>query len=342
MALYLIGDVQGCDSALGRLLDTLAFSPSRDRLVLLGDLVNRGPQSLAVLRRMIALGDAAACLLGNHDLHLLALAQGARALQRGDTLHDILHAPDLDALLDWLRQRPLALQQHGVLMVNAGVLPQWTAAQTLQLAAEVEAVLRGSDWADFLPPGACRAWIADSEKRPQRAQFLPDLQPATSKSDRLLGRPKAKTRPSEDSGHRAAGERGGHFIHQMYGNQPDQWHDGVQGAARLRVIVNALTRLRFCSADGCMEFATKDRADDGAPPGYLPWFDVPGRRSASAVIAFGHWSALGWLNRPDVMGLDTGCVWGGCLSAVRLGANAHERELIQVRCEQSRTPGTAT
>ncbi|MDR1969628.1 MAG: symmetrical bis(5'-nucleosyl)-tetraphosphatase [Burkholderiaceae bacterium] len=276
MALYLIGDVQGCDQALGRLLDSIAFSPSRDRLVLLGDLVNRGPQSLAVLRRMMALGDAAACLLGNHDLHLLALAQGARTPHHGDTLHDILHAADRDALLDWLRRRPLALQQHGVLMVHAGVLPQWTAAQTLRLAAEVETVLRSADWVVFM--------------------------------------------------------------HQMYGNQPDQWHDGLQDVARLRLIVNALTRLRFCSADGRMEFVTKDRAADGAPPGYLPWFDVPGRRTAGDVIAFGHWSALGWLNRPDVMGLDTGCVWGGCLSAVRLGANAHEREQIQVRCEQWRAP----
>jgi bis(5'-nucleosyl)-tetraphosphatase (symmetrical) len=280
MALYLIGDVQGCDSALGRLLNTIDFSPSRDRLVLLGDLVNRGPQSLAVLRRMMSLGDAAVCLLGNHDLHLLALSQGARALHRDDTLHDILHAPDRDALLDWLRQCPLAIQQHDVLMVHAGVLPQWTATQTLRLAAEVETVLRGRDWAVFM--------------------------------------------------------------HQMYGNQPDQWHDSLQGTVRLRLIVNALTRLRFCSAEGRMEFATKDRAADGAPPGYLPWFDVPGRRTASDVIAFGHWSALGWLNRPDVMGLDTGCIWGGCLSAVRLGMNAHERELIQIRCDQSRAPGVAT
>ena len=279
MALYLIGDVQGCDAALGRLLDDIAFSPSRDRLVLLGDLVNRGPQSLAVLRRLTALGDAAACLLGNHDLHLLALSQGARAPHRGDTVGDILAAPKRAALLDWLRHRPLALRQHGVLMVHAGVLPQWSAQQTLRLAAEVQTTLRGADWAVFL--------------------------------------------------------------HQMYGNQPDQWHDGLQGAARLRVIVNALTRLRFCSADGRMEFDTRDRAADGAPPGYLPWFDVPGRRTAGDVVAFGHWSTLGWLERPDLISLDTGCVWGGYLSAVRLGAGPRERELIQVRCEQARRPAAA-
>ena len=278
MALYLIGDVQGCDTALGRLLDEIAFSPSRDRLVLLGDLVNRGPESLAVLRRMAALGDAAACLLGNHDLHLLVVSQGVRRPHRTDTLGDILAAPDRDALLVWLRHRPLALHERGVLMVHAGVLPQWSAARTLQLAAEVETVLRGADWHVFM--------------------------------------------------------------HQMYGNQPDEWHDGLQGAARLRVIVNALTRLRLCSAVGRLEFDTTDSSGvDGAPPGFMPWVDVPGRQTADDVIAFGHWSTLGWLERPDLLSLDTGCVWGGCLSAARIGADARDRELIQVRCPQARKPG---
>lgn len=276
MSLYLIGDVQGCDAALGRLLAEIAFSPSRDRLVLLGDLVNRGPASLAVLRRLMALGDAAACLLGNHDLHLLAVSQGVRKLHRSDTLGDILAAPDRAALIDWVRQRPLALHERGVLMVHAGVLPQWSVARTLALAAEVQQVLRGADWAVFLA--------------------------------------------------------------QMYGNEPDAWADGLQGAARLRVIVNALTRLRFCSADGRMEFATKEGAG-AAPAGCMPWFDVPGRRSARDVVAFGHWSTLGWLARPDILPLDTGCVWGGCLSAVRLGATPAERELIQVHCEQAQVPG---
>ena len=276
MALYLIGDVQGCDAALARLLEKIDFSPSRDRLVLLGDLVNRGPASLAVLRRMAALGDAATCLLGNHDLHLLAVSQGVRQPHRSDTVGDILAAADRDALLDWLRHRPLAWRERGVLMVHAGVLPQWTAEQTMQLAAEVEIVLRGADWAVFM--------------------------------------------------------------HQMYGNQPDQWHDGLQGAARLRVTINALTRLRFCSADGRMEFDTKDRAADGAPPGYMPWFDVPGRQTAHEVVAFGHWSTLGWLARPDLISLDTGCVWGGALSAARLGRSPRDRELIQVACDQAQTP----
>ena len=277
MALYLIGDVQGCDAALGRLLDEIGFSPSRDLMVLLGDLVNRGPQSLAVLRRMMALGEAARCLLGNHDLHLLAVSQGVRKPHRSDTVGDILTSPDRAALLDWLRHRPMALQEAGVLLVHAGVLPQWTAAKTLGLAAEVETVLRGGDWSVFM--------------------------------------------------------------HQMYGNEPDVWSEGLQGFARLRVIVNALTRLRFCSAEGRMEFDIKDGAANAAPPGFMPWFDVPGRRTAADVVAFGHWSTLGWLNRPDLISLDTGCVWGGCLSAVRLGPGLDQRELIQVRCEQAQVPG---
>jgi bis(5'-nucleosyl)-tetraphosphatase (symmetrical) len=276
MALYLIGDIQGCDAALGRLLDAIAFSPSRDRLVLLGDLVNRGPDSLAVLRRVMALQDAAACLLGNHDLHLLALAQGIRQPHRGDTLADILHAPDRAAMLDWLRLRPLALHEAGVLMVHAGVLPQWTAAQTLALAHEVEDALRGPDW---------RAFMAV-----------------------------------------------------MYGNQPDRWDDALCGPGRWRVIVNALTRLRFCTPDGRMDFEVKDGTND-PPPGLLPWFDVPERRTRDSVIAFGHWSTLGWLSRADVLGLDTGCVWGGCLTAVRLGATPQARERFQVRCPQAQKPG---
>ena len=276
MALYLIGDVQGCDAALGRLLDEIAFSPSRDRLALLGDLVNRGPASLAVLRRVMALQDAAACVLGNHDLHLLAVAQGIRKPHRSDTLESILNAPDRAALLDWVRQRPLALHEAGVLMVHAGVLPQWTAQQTLALAREVQDALRSPDW--------------------------------------------------------------GAFLAVMYGNEPDRWDDALRGPGRLRVIVNALTRLRFCTPDGRMDFKAKDGADD-PPPGLLPWFDVPQRRTRDAVIAFGHWSTLGWFSRADVLGLDTGCLWGGCLTAVRLGATPQERERFQVRCPQTQKPG---
>ncbi len=275
MAVYLIGDVQGCDEALGRLLHTIDFSPSRDTLYLLGDLVNRGPDSVAVLRRLMALDGAAQCVLGNHDLHALAVAAGVRRPSRMDTLQGLLQADDRERLLGWLRQQAMALQAHGVLMVHAGVLPQWSAADTLACAAELQAVLRGPDWIGFL------------------------------------------------------GE--------MYGNEPARWEDSLRGIARLRVIVNALTRLRFCAADGTMEFATKEGAD-GAPAGYMPWFDVPGRRTAGDVVAFGHWSTLGWLGRSDVLALDTGCVWGGCLTALRLRSDgAHER--IEVRCPQAQVPG---
>ena len=280
MALYCIGDIQGCDAALGRLLDTIGFSPSRDTVYLLGDLVNRGPDSAAVLRRCMRHGDAIRCLLGNHDLHLLAAAHGARKPSRRDTLGTVLDAPDRAALLDWVRQQPLArTHTHAgqtLLMVHAGVLPTWTAAETLAYADEVHAVLRGPD--------------------------LPD------------------------------------FLHAMYGNIPDRWSDALTGTDRLRVIVNALTRLRFCSADGVMDFESTESAS-AAPPGLMPWFDVQGRRTAGTLMAFGHWSTLGWLNRSDLLGLDTGCVWGGCLSAVRFGATLAERELLQVHCEQAQAPG---
>jgi len=273
MGLYLIGDVQGCDAPLGRLLEKIEFSPSRDTLYLLGDLVNRGPESGAVVRRLMRYGDSVKCLLGNHDLSLLAVAHGRRAPHRNDTMDKILMAPDRGELLEWLRQQRMAIRTHGLLMVHGGVLPQWDATQTMLLASEVERVLRGPDLVDFLS--------------------------------------------------------------QMYGNEPAQWDDSLAGADRLRVIVNALTRLRFCTPEGVMDLKASGGLKD-APPGYLPWFDVPGRKSAGTPIAFGHWSTLGYLQRPDIISLDTGCVWGGCLSALRLGAQGHE--LIQVKCEQAQAP----
>lgn len=276
MALYCIGDLQGCDAPLARLLAEIDFSPSRDTLYFLGDLVNRGPDSAAVLRRLMACGDAARCLLGNHDLHLLALAFGIRPLLKHDTVGDVLDAPDREAMVGWLRQQRMAMHEHGCLMVHAGVLPQWTAAQTMALAAEVEAVLRGPELADFL--------------------------------------------------------------RQMYGDEPRQWQDGLSGIARLRVVVNALTRLRFCTPEGAMEFTAKESVGT-APVGHVPWFDANDRQTAGITVAFGHWSTLKPMDRPGLLALDTGCVWGGCLSAWRLAENGQPGALVQVTCPQEQKPG---
>ena len=271
--IHLVGDVQGCAEPLERLLREIDFSPSRDRLVMLGDLVNRGPASLAVLQRLAAFGESAVCLLGNHDLHLLAVAHGVRQPRRGDTVADVLSAPDAAAWIEWLRAQPLAHAEAGWLCVHAGVVPQWDAAQTLKLAGEVQALLRGPGLPEFLP--------------------------------------------------------------QMYGDEPHAWSDALPGPARWRFIINALTRLRFCSDGGVLDFKTKEGAD-GAPPGFKPWFDVPTRRTAGVPIAFGHWSTLGLVNRPDLLAIDTGCVWGGALTAVRVDGG--RREVVQVRCEAAQRP----
>jgi bis(5'-nucleosyl)-tetraphosphatase (symmetrical) len=264
---YLIGDVQGCCDALDRLLVKIDFSPSRDRVYVLGDLVNRGPQSLETLRRLRGFGTSATCLLGNHDLNLLAVAQGVRKPHRGDTLTEILEAPDRTEWLDWLRGRRMAVFEHGWLMLHAGVVPQWDRAQTLALAAEVEALLQGDGLADFLP--------------------------------------------------------------QMYGDQPARWDDALVGAARWRFIINVLTRVRFVAADGTLDLVTKDGVG-AAPAGFKPWFEASGRRTADTPIAFGHWATLGLINRADLIALDTGCVWGRQLSAMRIDDG--RRELIQVEC----------
>lgn len=244
-------------------------------MLFVGDLINRGPDSLEALRRVAALADGGGgdALLGNHDLHLLAVAVGAQKMARSDTLDAILAAPGRDKLIDWLRHRPLAMMAEGHLLVHAGVAPQWDAAQAMALAAEVEAVLRGPGWIDFL--------------------------------------------------------------RQMYGNEPARWDDKLTGIARLRCIVNAFTRMRLCAPDGTMDFKEKESA--GAPPGsdLLPWFDLPGRRSAGTTVVFGHWSALGLLLREDVVGLDSGCVWGGKLSALCL----NDRSLLQVDCPEYKAPG---
>jgi bis(5'-nucleosyl)-tetraphosphatase (symmetrical) len=259
---WAVGDLQGC---LDSLIDLKASLPGDARLWLVGDLVNRGPRSLASLRWAMSQGDEIVTVLGNHDLHLLAVATGIRNPQRGDTLDEILAAPDRDALIDWVRTRPLAHFQHGWLMVHAGLLPQWSVERALELAAEVQEVLSGPRWVDFL--------------------------------------------------------------REMYGNEPARWSDSLRGSDRLRIIVNALTRLRYCSADGTMDFKAK-QGPGAASPGLLPWFDLPDRRSAGCPIVFGHWSSLGFLDRPDLLALDTGCVWGGTLTAVRLS----DRKTVQANC----------
>ncbi|MFZ2652970.1 MAG: symmetrical bis(5'-nucleosyl)-tetraphosphatase [Burkholderiaceae bacterium] len=269
---YLVGDVQGCCDAFRRLLAQLDFSASRDRLYVLGDLVNRGPQSLATLQLLRSFGDSALCLLGNHDLHLLAVAFGGRRLHRSDSFSDILTAPDAQAWIDWLRQQRLAADEQGWLMVHAGVAPQWDAATTLALAGEVQTMLRSSALSEFM--------------------------------------------------------------HTMYGDEPSRWDTGLQGHRRLRFIVNALTRIRFVGADGTLDLNNSAQA---APPGWVPWFDAPGRRTLGTRIAFGHWSSLGLVNRPDLLGLDTGCVWGGRLTAVRIDGG--RREVVQVECEAAQQPG---
>jgi bis(5'-nucleosyl)-tetraphosphatase (symmetrical) len=265
---YVVGDVQGCCDALDRLLEQIGFSPSRDHLVVLGDLINRGPQNIATLQRLRGLGASATCLLGNHDLHLLAVAAGVRPAHRSDTLQALLASPARNAWLQWLRQGKLADRAHGWLLVHAGVLPQWDAEQTLALAAEVEALLRSDEFDAFLP--------------------------------------------------------------RLYGNTPPRWDDTLRGDDRWRVIINALTRLRFCTEDGTMEFKVKDAAA-AAPPGYAPWFRIASRRSAGTPVAFGHWSTLGLIDQPDLLSLDTGCVWGGSLSAARIDGG--RREVFQVPCK---------
>jgi bis(5'-nucleosyl)-tetraphosphatase (symmetrical) len=283
MSTYVIGDLQGCEQQTQALLQQIeaaaALEGNPAKILFAGDLINRGPASLACLRRVYAMRNvantAADTVLGNHDLHLLAVAQGIQKLHRTDTLSDILAAPDCGELLDWLRRRPLAIFEQGHLLVHAGVLPQWSVQQTLSLANEVETVLRGPDWVDFL--------------------------------------------------------------REMHGNAPAQWNDDLRGVARLRCIVNGLTRLRFCNADGVMDFEAKEGSAPQSP-GYMPWFEVPDRQSQDVTVVFGHWSALGLVLRPNLIGLDSGCVWGGKLTAVRLA----DRALFQVACPQYQAPGAAS
>ncbi|KWB63520.1 symmetrical bis(5'-nucleosyl)-tetraphosphatase [Burkholderia ubonensis] len=270
-----IGDIQGCHSSFRQLTEKLAAPPDT-QFWIAGDVVNRGPASLAALRELVDLGPRATLVLGNHDLHLLAVAAGIRTERPGDTIGEILDAPDAEALLEWVRHRPFAHFEHGMLLVHAGVLPQWDVTLALELADELQRALRAPDWRDTLS--------------------------------------------------------------HLYGNEPNQWHPNLKKRDRMRVAFNAFTRIRFCTPDGAMEFRTSG-GPASAPPGYLPWFDVPGRRTEDVTVVFGHWAALGLMLRDNVIALDSGCVWGNQLSAVRLTADPAGRTVTQVQCEACRTPG---
>lgn len=265
MATYAIGDLQGCFAPLQKLLRQFNFEPAQDKLWFVGDLVNRGEDSLACLRFVKSLGDRAVSVLGNHDLHLLCVAAGVAEGYRGDTLGDILAAPDRDELLQWLRHRPLLHHEQGYTLVHAGLLPHWNLGQATQLAREAEQALRSEN-------------------------------------------------------HKA-------FFQAMYGNSPDSWNENLAGHDRLRVIINSFTRLRFCSADGKMDFDHKGGIDK-TPSGFYPWFQVPDRASENEIIICGHWSALGLRVEKNLVALDSGCLWRSALSAFRL----EDRAVFSVSC----------
>jgi bis(5'-nucleosyl)-tetraphosphatase (symmetrical) len=262
------GDLQGCLTPFRELLAKAAPSANTP-LWFAGDLINRGPDSLETLREVMAMGDRAVAVLGNHDLHLLSVSAGIRKSKKGDTIDDILKAPDAEDLLYWVRHRPIAHYENGMLLVHAGVLPQWDVDLTLELSHDLERALRRDNWKETL-----------------------------------------------------AG---------LYGNAPNRWSEDLKGIERLRVTCSALTRMRFCNRDGAMDFTTSGGLDS-APPDFMPWFDVPGRKTEDITVVFGHWAALGLTLRKNLIGLDSGCVWGARLSAVSLEADPYQRVLTQVAC----------
>lgn len=277
MATYAIGDIQGCYDELRRLLDAIGFDPLKDRLWCVGDLVNRGPDSLSVLRFIRALGPQAVVVLGNHDLHLLALAAGNPKHGKKSTLDEVLAAPDRDELIHWLRYRPVmhVSEKKGFALIHAGLPPQWDLAQAQACARELEGVLRGPDHREFL--------------------------------------------------------------YAMYGNEPARWSADLTGIERLRFITNCFTRLRYCTTDGALRLNDKG-ALGSQPKGVLPWYAVPNRATARERIIFGHWSTLGYRNEHNTWSLDSGCLWGGSLTALRV----HLRKRIkvfQLPCAGYVTPG---
>ncbi len=264
MATYAIGDIQGCYYAFSALLKQLQFNPRADQLRLVGDLINRGNGSLQVLRWCYQHQSSIKVVLGNHDLHALAVAHQLKQAHKSDTLQAIIAAPDGHDLLTWLRHQPLMIadkddHQQSYLIVHAGLLPQWSAQAALHYAHEVESALQGRDYQ--------------------------------------------------------------YFLAHMYGNEPASWQDSLSGIDRLRVITNAMTRMRICNVNGDMEFTFKGELRN-IPAGYMPWFETPNRQSASIRLFCGHWSALGIIQHNNVTSLDTGCLWGGQLSAVCIETGA--------------------
>lgn len=278
MAIYCIGDIQGCHDEFVALLERLRFDPAQDRLWLTGDLVNRGPRSLSVMRYVRDLGDVATVILGNHDIHMLAAWSGASKLKKNDTVQHVLDAPDADELMHWLRRQPLIHEDPalGYVMLHAGVLPAWTLDKARSLAREAETALSGDRYQDL--------------------------------------------------------------FENIYGDEPAAWSDDLTGWDRLRCIINALTRMRFCDAEGRMRMDYKGPPGK-QPAGLYPWFEVPGRQPmpAGQVLVVGHWSTLGYHEQEDVVALDTGCLWGGCLTAIRLDGT--DRQRVSYPCPGAKKPG---
>lgn len=273
MSTYAIGDIQGCYDELRQLFELIEFNPKKDKALFAGDLVNRGPKSLEVLRFVKSLGDAAESVLGNHDLHLLALSQNNLSHAKGNTLDALLAAPDRDELLTWLRQRPLLVHDKklNLTLIHAGLPPQWTLSQAIKHAKELEKALRGNQFSAY--------------------------------------------------------------FEEMYGNEPKIWNKKLEGMDRLRFITNCFTRLRYCTKKG--DLALKEK---GSPEKqnkkFIPWFEMPDRKTQNDTILFGHWSTLGLSNRNNTWSLDTGCLWGGQLTALRL----EDFKAFQINCKASQDP----